>query len=149
MFSGQKAVTLAGYYGEADRKFRLHPGDILIMDIKNPFAVDLPIGGRAKGTRLLSWHVFPKNDSVVLPVVMPDSEIVLNIENFVSSNDEARDFYNAENDKFEINPGPIGDPEVHMQRLRVTPSKYEQSDIIDEVEGNESILYVNTEYFNS
>ncbi len=42
IFGDTKVVTLAGYYGEASRKFHLHPGDILIMDKKNPYAIDLP-----------------------------------------------------------------------------------------------------------
>ncbi len=60
VFGGHKVVTLKGFFGEADRKFRLHPGDIFVMNAAYPFAVDLPIGGRAKGARALSWLILPK-----------------------------------------------------------------------------------------
>ncbi len=147
-FSDQKVITLAGYYGESDRKFRLHPGDILIMDVSNPFAVDLPIGGRVKEARVLSWLVFPRDGDTAFPTVIKESEIVMGIEEIISSNTEARDYYNTEFDTFEVNPGPMGDPEEHMQRLRVTPSKYDPKDIMEEVESNPLIFYVDTEYFS-
>ncbi len=123
VFGADTVLTLAAYYGEADRKFRLHAGDILVIDNRFPFSVDLPIGGRAKGARILSWQLFPMADGCTLPKIMPESEIVLNIEDVVATNTEACDFYTSEFESFEVNPGAIGDPEGFMQRLRVTPRK--------------------------
>ncbi len=147
-FDGVKVLTLAAFYGEAERTFRLHPGDILVMKARFPFAVDLPIGGRAEGARVLSWHVMPKRDKKDVPILMPESETMMSIESIISLNADAMKLYNEEYDAFEISPGEMGDPEKKMLRLRVTPQKYTVDDIMAEVERNDNILYLNDEYFS-
>ncbi len=86
-YDGVKVVTLEAFYREAERKFRLHPGDILVMNSKYPFAIDLPIGGRAEGARIFSWIVMPKGGEKCARSVMPESEIVPSIESIVGSNE--------------------------------------------------------------
>lgn len=68
-FGKDKVLTMAGYFGKGNRKFRLHCGDILIMSTKFPFALDLPIGGRACGSRIFSWLLYPKKEEMIIPVV--------------------------------------------------------------------------------
>ncbi len=71
---------------------------------------------------------------MIHPKVIPESETIMSIEEIISSNSEAREFYSSEFDTFEVNPGPMGDPEGSMERLRVTPGKHSLQDVIGEVE---------------
>ncbi len=72
----------------------------------------------------------------------------MSIDNVLSDNQDAQEHRNQEFEHFEVHPGPPGDPEGHMQRLRVTPQKYGRKAVMKEVESNESIVYLDNEYFN-
>lgn len=50
-------------------------------------------------------------------------------------------------EKLQANPGPIGDPEVFMQRFRVTPGKYRAEEVIEYVEMSTLIFYITDKYF--
>ncbi len=113
-----------------NRKFRLHPGDILIISSKFAYAVDLPIGNRAPHSTILSWLVIPRLGVSALPVPAPGSKSVLRIDDYAQKCPEAKTYYEAEQRTFANNPGPTGEPKNHMQSLRVAPKVYEQSVII-------------------
>ncbi len=138
VFGTDRVVTLKILFGEADRKFRLHRGDVLVMKSSYPFAVDLLVGGRAEGCRVLSWLILREKDNDKFPVVMPMSEGLMSIDSITSTDEVALNYRNQEFDRLEINPGAAGDPNGRIQRLRVTPRVYEVSEILQEVEDNDN-----------
>ncbi len=103
-FAGKQLRTLEGYYGEADRKFRLHHGDILLMSSKFAFAVDPHIGGRSQGSRILSWVVMPQKNDSSLPASIEESKSVVRIDEVTEKSSKAKAYYENESKKFAKDP---------------------------------------------
>ena len=58
MFSGRPAVSMLTVYKESERKYRLDPGDILVLVASHPFVMEILVLGRVPSARLLSWAAF-------------------------------------------------------------------------------------------
>ncbi len=142
---------MEAYFGESKRKFILYSGDILVMRSRFPFAIDLPIGDRGLGSRVLSWKVAPKADSSALPgvqAVQNKLPILENIEDVVACNKEAMEYYMKAMEEVSRDSGPVEDAETGMQRLRVTPGRYHEANIYDHAKCNSSILPLDKNYFS-
>ncbi len=150
-FGNRTVLTMEAYFGESRRKFVLYSGDIIVMRSRFPFAVDLPIGDRGLGSRVLSWQVAPKADSSALPgiqAVQNKLSILENIEDIVACNKEAMEHYTKEMEEFSRDSGSVEDAEARMQRLRVTPRRYNEAEVYDHAKCNSSILPLDKNYFS-
>ncbi len=92
-----------------------------------------------------------KADSGALPgiqAVQNKLSILENIEDIVACNKEAMEHYMKEMEEFSRDSGSVEDAEARMQRLRVTPGRYNEAEVYDHAKCNSSILPLDKNYFS-
>ena len=139
-------MTLLGLYQEADFKFALFPGDMLIIDGGSPWAVDLPFAIWSPYSRMLSWPIYasPNRSTPIgksFPIVSPKLPTLVPYYDEFLNNPEVKRRYDK--DLIEVmNCGgrfPVsGDGKTfndsvqilsHMEKARVFPFLYTATDI--------------------
>ncbi len=118
---------MKGIFGEDAAKFRMHTGDILIVEGKNPFSIDLPMDIRVPEAKMFSWCIVTaETDSIELVPRVLDF-----IEDIIHDSEEAMKYYGEEMKEIERTDlkSAFHVEKEAMERLRVTPRLYARSDI--------------------
>ena len=164
-----KVLTLRGLYDEGMFKFRMFPGDMIILDGSHPWAVDLPYYSKAPQARMLSWCILkegsPSSHSARVedrcetgfPVFLPDFPRQVRFFDEMLHILPVRSRYNHDMEEIKRCKGLLKSelPEnkgcppsdqlsvsIVMERLRITPRRYRIMDISSFLEKSSNIYDV-------
>lgn len=142
------------FYSEGFRKFRIHPGYIIITKDGCPFATEIPCRTRVPSARMISWCLCtdsglrylrnPSSSNQGNVFHLPNLPLALDsIVEFAFKNEGAKAFYRKEMEDIE---------EEHyenytakqMEWLRVTPSIYHPQEVFDKTKRDSNIFEVHS-----